>query len=351
MGALRPVQKDELHCVLPLQCAPKKNGKIRLIVDCRYVNQFIVCPSFSQEGIEKVAEQIQEHDELFSLDVTKCFHHVAIRDQHQKYLGVQWRGRYFCWQVMPFGVKCAPYYFNKIMREMLGFLRENLIRCTIFVDDLFVMAKKSCATDHRDFCPHTMEDLGWEINRDKCALSGGTKGTHIGFVVQSVSDRGPWLSVLPTKIKKLKRSITGVLQSSNSLVAVRQLARIAGQCVAMLKAVLPARLLLRNLYRVISTRQDWNSVVCMDDSCKRDLLWWKTAVQSWNGAPLLVKQPDIQLQTDASGSGWGGVGFCTMIWQVKTILTRVLQRLRRQQVLGRNGFLWNSRISGSFWLF
>ena len=45
----------------------------------------------------------------------------------------------------------------------------------------------------------------------------------------------------------------------------------------------------------------------MSEYCKRDLQWWYDAIQQWNGAPLLIKEPEVQIETDTSGTGWTGV--------------------------------------------
>ena len=58
--AITEVSSNEVHCVLPLRCVPKKQNKLRLVRDCRHVNECIECPTFSQEGIESVANQIEE---------------------------------------------------------------------------------------------------------------------------------------------------------------------------------------------------------------------------------------------------------------------------------------------------
>ena len=50
-GAIRRCQ-EKPECILPISCAPKKNGKFRLVLDYRYVNKHIDVPRFSQEGFK-----------------------------------------------------------------------------------------------------------------------------------------------------------------------------------------------------------------------------------------------------------------------------------------------------------
>ena len=89
-------------------------------------------------------------------------------------------------------------------------------------------------------------------------------------------------------------------------MTARDLARIIGQCVSMTRAVLPGKLLLRNCYRVLSTRTNWESQVQLTPSAISDLKWWHDALKGWNGAPLCQKLVDAQVETDASKIGWGG---------------------------------------------
>ena len=64
----------------------------------------------------------------------------------------------------------------------------------------------------------------------------------------------------------------------------------------MLKAVLPAKLLLRNLYRTLANRQSWEDTLPIDQAYKSDLQW-----------SLCQQSVQMQIQTDTSGMGWGGV--------------------------------------------
>ena len=82
-------------------------------------------PSFTQEGIKSVADLIEPNDELITVDLKDGFHHVKIHPNFQKFLGISWSGRYV-WQVLPFGVQCAPYFIYKIVRPVVIYLGSGL---------------------------------------------------------------------------------------------------------------------------------------------------------------------------------------------------------------------------------
>ena len=126
----------------------------------------------------------------------------------------------------------------------------------------------------------------------------------VGFVITSDGNNGPWIKVLSQKIRKLKRAIVQLLHHGQCVTA-HAVMRVVGQCVAMSKAIVPGELLLRNVYCVIASRTNWDSVVSFSDAAIKDLHWWLVAFQSWNGAPLHYKPVDLQVTMDASAAGWG----------------------------------------------
>ena len=122
-----------------------------------------------------MANIIQKDDQLVTIDLKDGFHHVPIAKQFKKYLGIYWKGQYFVWQVLPFGVSYAPYYFHKCVFPVIKFLCQQNIRLSPFMYDFLVMAQQVCITDHQDFVLNTLKDLGWPVNYGKCQLEPDTQ--------------------------------------------------------------------------------------------------------------------------------------------------------------------------------
>ena len=188
------------------------------------------------------------------------------------------------WQVLPFGVKCAPYYFNKILRPVVEFFRVQNIRNSLFVDDFLIMMRKMFTTDHSEFVLQTLQELGWEINWEKSKLIPLNYCEFIGFNIFSKGNDSPWIQVTQKKLHKLKRHISVALKCE--WINARFLAKIAGECIAMMRAIVPAKLLLRNIYRTLATKISWSSQVFIDEHCRNDLNWWFSSLKNWNGASL-----------------------------------------------------------------
>jgi hypothetical protein len=232
---------------------------------------------------------------MVTLDIKNGFQHVPVSITDQTYLGFKWRGQYYCWQVLPFGLSLSPYYFNKCVREALKHIRANHVRSSAYVDDFIVSAAQSEAEKHRDLVIKELSELGFVINYEKSELVPGTTKEHIGYVISSAEDDAVWIRIPTRRIRNLKHDIDRALAKLE--VTARHLARIAGQCVAMSKAVVPAKLLLRDIYKVLGTRSSWEDKVCLSEAARTELVWWKTALSSWNGAAAPRRTVDVQIVT------------------------------------------------------
>ncbi|GFR69368.1 reverse transcriptase, partial [Elysia marginata] len=74
----------------------------------------------------------------------------------------------------------------------------------------------------------------------------------------------------------------------------------------MTKAILPAKLLLRNLYKCLSQRTSWQDILHIDRATGSDLEWWRSTLTVWNARHVAKKCKDLaHITTDASQSGWG----------------------------------------------
>ena len=92
------------------------------------------------------------------------------------------------------------------------------------------------------------------------------------------------------------------------LRAARGLAHIAGQIVSMSKAIFPAKLLLRNVYRLLKSKTRWSNTLVVDKHSLNDLRWWLYSMKSWNGRSIADSCPEIiQIATNASALGYGGI--------------------------------------------
>lgn len=292
------------HCVSPIGCVSKKRGKLRLITDLRSLNSCCDTPKFRYEDISVLPQIIKKNDKLVTVDLKDGFFHVPVHEDDRKYLGFSWKQKYFVWNVLPFGLQSSPYFFCKVLRPVIEYLRTLGIRLVAYVDDILICAKNSDITSHTDLVLNTLRQLGFHINLEKSSLNPEHSKEFLGYVIVTNED-SVFLKVPKQRIHKVRSDIRRVL--SRPSIRARTLARVIGQCVAMTKAILPGKLKLREAYRLLRSKTSWDSNLIWTDTARENLEWWFSAFKQWNGTTILPTAIDAQLVTDASKTGWGGM--------------------------------------------
>ena len=292
----------------PLKVVPKPNGKFRLICDLRYVNSHCDTPRFSSEGVEILPELVRDGELAVTLDLRDGFYHFSVQPKFRKYLGFEYNGIWWIWCCLPFGLQCSPFYFHKCLRAVVEYLRDvHSLSLMAYVDDFFLCSSKDRSQHDLHVLLDTLNELGLAVNIEKSCLTPSECVTYLGFEIHCAnSERKPMITVPKNKVRKLKQDISRALKRPS--ISARLLARIAGRCVSMLAAVFPAKLKLRNVYRLLNSRMSWESLLAWTRGATEDLTWWVASLDSWNGRLLVPPAAcELQLSTDASGSGWGAV--------------------------------------------
>ena len=87
------------------------------------------------------------------------------------------------------------------------------------------------------------------------------------------------------------------------------LARLAGQCISMLKAVQHTKLLLWNVYHLRHQRVHWEDILVLDDPTRKDLTWWFEVLEKMGA----LSQPGQPMYKDRERciSDWMGAHMTT----------------------------------------
>ena len=97
-------------CLLPLSVVTSTKGKKRLVINLRYLNQYLRRDSFKYEDLHTLMAILRPNDFLFKFDLKSGYHHVEIFQPHWTYLGFAWGSPshmdYYVFTVLPFGPVC-----------------------------------------------------------------------------------------------------------------------------------------------------------------------------------------------------------------------------------------------------
>ena len=63
---------------------------------------------------------------MIKFNLKSAYHHVPILQGHQKYMGVEWEGKYYCFAALTFSLATAPFLFNT-SQNRLSPIGESLV--------------------------------------------------------------------------------------------------------------------------------------------------------------------------------------------------------------------------------
>lgn len=304
----------------PLVCSPlsvvfNAKGKPRLVVDLRYINQFLPERKFKYEGLNLVPSLFSSGDFFTTFDLKSGYHHVDIHQDSWPYLGFSWgigcTRKWYTFRVLPFGLSTACYVFTKLLRPLVKRWRSQGLRCVVYIDDGICAAncREQCASDTQQVVSD-LGSAGFVINMEKSSLEPKQAGNWLGFTL----DLQEGMFYVPKeKLSKLKTDVKSVLHYE--YVGARKLASLVGQIISMSLAIGPvARLRTRSLYHILNSRRSWSSMVYITSAARDELRFWHSSLPAYNGQPIWFSPGATRVVfSDASSTGYGGFSHCVQV--------------------------------------
>ena len=179
-GAVEKIEPEGFYSSIFL--VPKKNGKLRLIIDLSRLNTFLDIQSVRMETANKVRQAIQPNDWAFSLDLTDAYLHVPIHLQSRKLLRFCLKGQAYQFKALPFGLATSPYVFTHLMVAIATYLRKRAIVLFPYLDDWLVrnQVRQEILRD-RQFTIELIMSLGLIISEEKSDLVPSQNFVFIGM--------------------------------------------------------------------------------------------------------------------------------------------------------------------------
>ena len=239
--------------------------KLRLILDCSFLNKHITVPSFKMEDYRTAKSMFDKGGYLFSFDMKDGYHHLLIHPDFRDYLGFKFKlnGRtvYARYVVSPFGLRDIPFLFTKIMRPLIAHWRRCGIKICIYLDDGFSSADTYAKAMENSI--HVRQDLmraGVVWNVKKSIWNPVRCLDWVGFLWDSVSGT---MKVREKRVIKLKGTLTPLLDLS--ILSIRKLASVVGQIVSMQPVIGDmSRLKTRNCLIVIARALSWDEKITLE---------------------------------------------------------------------------------------
>ena len=311
------------HVVNPLSVSIQSSGKMRLILDLRYVNQFLWKAKISFEDWNTALSYFKKGNFMFSFDLKSGYHHIEIIPDHYQFLGFSWDFglgvRYFAFQVLPFGLSTAPYVFTKCLRPLVQHWRTKGIFIVVFLDDGWCCADSfdSCNTISKSVRQDLL-DAGLVPNVDKLQW----------LPVQSLDWLGMTWNTKEGFIKITDRRINDTLSCIKVFldcfpnVSARKIASLAGKIMSLYPVIGNlCQLKSRYMHYEIIRRVHWDKLYYLSSDSKliEEVFFWKNSVLDLNKRMLFdYSIPQRIVFTDASQLGCGAwISECSKVKMVR----------------------------------
>ncbi|XP_072019664.1 uncharacterized protein [Amphiura filiformis] len=302
------------HVINPLTVSVQSNGKKRLILDLRLVNQFIHKKSVKFEDMRTALLFLKKGGYMFKFDLKSGYHHVDIHPSHQTFLGFKWtvdgKSTMFRFTSLPFGLSSAAFLFTKTVRPLVKKWRSEGKNIVVFLDDGLGFADSF--VEANSVSEEIKADLiasGFVPNVQKSIWLPTQYMEWLGYSIDTQSGS---FKVLEKRVQDIYQSCLGMLdslkKSSFGRVSARLLASITGKIVSTGLAVgNMSSLMTKAMHVCIETKANWHSFVHLSTQAVEELKFWIENIRILNNNQLEFKPSATRIAySDASSTGYGG---------------------------------------------
>ena len=350
--------------VNPLTVAYNRNGKPRLVLDCRSINPLLYKYKFRMEDTICARQMFKAGDYMCTFDLRSAYHHISINHEHKTYLGFSHfdgtRKVYYTYEVLPFGISTAGFIFTKLLRVLVQHWRSMGIKIILYLDDGIL------AADTPEACKRASEkvrsdlnDLGFLLADEKCVWEPKQIAIGLGHVLDTTSSQ---ILITEDRIIKTENNLTEIMSrinTGNLWIRAKALASAIGQIQSMKNALdFNVDLMTKFSHMCVESKASWSSKVFMSSNVVDEINFWLQNIRIKNGQSFDNQDAHIISYTcysDASVSGYGGytvtlrgsetTGLWTSeeanqssSWREAEAVLRVLQE--NKQILAGNTFEW-----------
>ena len=298
---------DENDFVSTVFLRPKKDGGFRMILNLKGFNEYIEYQHFKMETIKDIMHAIVPNCFMAVADLSDAYLVIPIAKWHWRFLKFRWRGKIYCYLVLPFGLACAPRVFTKVAKVPLSLLREKGHIAFMYIDDGFIMGYtfQQCFAAVRCFLD-IFTSLGFLPHPRKCMLYPSQQVSVLGFIVNSVS-----MTISIADDKKNEIYSLCIQAMHEPTMSIRMLCHLIGKLISVMLALPLGQAHYRRLERVktmalVKSGFNYEATCTLPPFVFPDLIWWSHNIFDAQ-APLRREFPSISVFSDASSFGWGSV--------------------------------------------
>ena len=282
-------------------CIAKPNGKRRVIFDMKTLNTHIRLPKLRMFTFDKGYQEFHRNLYATRIDLSNAFWHIGVNPKFKQYLAFNFDNIKYWWNVMPFGLRTAPYLFCKFMNTIIVNIREKFdIVVYFYMDDVLVVApSKELCLKYVNIVIEELQKAGLTINFQKSCLEPASSivflGVDLNLKGKTMAPSRENVIACIDKVNNFLSPRPKTLLHFQSLVGSLNFAAAYIQC---------GKLMLSPIFRFYAYFNNERARP-VPEELKSLLNFWKSEIsyQPIDIPNLIAKE--TTLFTDASNVGWG----------------------------------------------
>ena len=289
--------------VSPLMTAIKKPSSRRPVFDASYGDFSInnntpekeylgEAYSFTFPTVLDLAELVIELGPgclLWKRDLSRWFLQLPVDPGDYDKLGVIWRGAWFVFLSFVWGCRHAGYNAQRVsssilfILERIGLKKFNAVyNAMVYIDDFAGAEKGDRAWDAFNDLGVLLAELG-VVESKKKALPPSTQMVFLGVEFDTVQ---MCMRIGAEKLLEVKATID--VWYRRTVATKQELQSLQGQLMWISKVVLFSRCFVTRIIAEQKSLKSQKQKKTLSHDVKKDLLWWKTFLDVFNGIELIV---------------------------------------------------------------
>jgi hypothetical protein len=255
---------------------------------------------------------------LSKIDVKGAYRLLPVRPSDYHLLGMKYKGGYYYDLVTPFGLASSCKIWERVAALLEWIVKDQLDIETVmhYVDDtLLISVGLELAAHQVSAILKLFAQLGVPVSFNK--LEGPS--TSLQFLGIGIDTVQMTLHIHADRLASIMNTLTE--WRSRVTVSIHDLQKLQGLLNFVAKVIRPGRTFMRRLinYQSYLMKRQYkpNHQAKMSSSVLKDINWWFTSIQHYNGKSSIypinwISSDDLFIATDACVTGYGGV--CDKGW-------------------------------------
>ena len=280
------IESSKSEYRFPVVLVDKKDGKKRVVVDYRKLNEHMKKFEFPLPIVDDILDSLHGSIIFSSLDLLSGYWQIPLREGDKEKTAFSIAGNLRQWKVLPQGLKSSPAIFSHLLDIVLSGLKWHFV--LVYIDDVIIFSKSfNEHLDHLDKIFKRLSKANLMLSLKKCQFAF-IKLKYLGHVAGKNG-----LEPDPDKVKAITE-----FPQPRTIRNVREFLGMVGYYRRFIKEFSKIAKPMLNLLKQDGYRRP--IVERWDDECAR---CFEELKEQMRRAPILAF-PDFRRPFTLTGAGW-----------------------------------------------